>query len=226
MEFCTLDFEAYAPGTWWTLGILVMEYRTGKVIQTAEFACDRSNQSIPEETCLFWEQHPEAFQYNTKLAAGRTVSQEEERICAFVVELKKSRPEVYFVSDAPCTDVRMLEDILARHGQTAICHRTQTMFRQTICTWSFRFGVASAAKCKPGQLLSLYASYAHVRPVESELVHGMVVVDGCEISIGPRHTSLRDCFHILLNHFKVLDIVHDGSISRIAPLRVRSHKAR
>jgi hypothetical protein len=204
--FVTIDFESYNPGVWWTCAIVAMEYRSGKVKSIQQFACDRTNVDMCVDTQVFWKGHEQAFLLNQEYGKGRNVENEEKKICEYIQQLKETNPSFYLVSDSPSHDVQLIDSILRKHGHDPISKRSETKFHQTVCTWSFRLAVGHLFNVKPRSLLYTFRTHTTSRKIESELRTGFIVFEEKTYSIGPPHTPLYDCFHILLNHFKVLDI--------------------
>jgi hypothetical protein len=177
-------------------------------MENHSFAVNRSAEKIGcLETQKFWDSHPNAFQFNTRLAAAHTnVETEELRICDFVDNLKIRLPGFFLVSDSPAYDVRLLDQILLKHGRSGICMRSTTIYHPCLCTWSYQLAVAHSLGCKVKKVLQQdIARRARdrrtVRPIETFV----------RTSLDPAHTSLYDCAKILCNYFNVLDLVAEMS---------------
>ena len=208
--FVTIDFESYNTGVWWTCAIVAMEYRSGNIKSIAEFACDRSELAMCENTAGFWDKHGDAFLINHEHGKGRDVEQEEKKICAYIVHLKKTDPSFYLISDSPSHDVMLLDEILRKHGHDPISKRSDTTFHQTVCTWSFRLAVGHLLNVKPRNVIHTFRHFSARRKIESDIRSKHVVFEDRVYNIGPSHTPLCDCFNILLNHFKILDISNNN----------------
>lgn len=209
--FVTLDFESWSPGTWWTLGFLVMEYASGKIVNMEDFACDRSDMHMPNTTREFWNMHTDAYTLNIKAGHGRDVTEEELRICIFVTTLKATMPNFYLVSDSPANDIVLLDNILLRHGHTPISHRSHNVFHQPICTWSYRLAMSNMLNITPRNIVvtTKYGQLVQKRKeIDTGIKKGIVHYQNVPVQLGPPHTVMFDCFNIMLSHFKLLDIAY------------------
>jgi hypothetical protein len=208
--FVTLDFESWSPGLWWTLGFLVMEYASGKIVNMVDFACDRSTMTMSNVTRDFWNIHTDAFSQNIEAGRGRCVDEEELRICRFVTELKATRPDFYLVSDSPANDIVLLDNILLRHGYPLMSQRSPSIFRQVICTWSYRLAMSNMLCTTPQSIVTRYGHLIQKRDdIDSSVKERLVQYQNVPVQLGPPHTVMLDCFNIMLNHFKLLDIAHN-----------------
>ena len=134
-HFLVFDFECFEPGTWQSVGIVLFEYdgRTASVVEQLHTACSRS---MSPRTSQFWTKHPVAFKYNIAQGRNKQAAVEEQKICEFIRRCKQTHPTFYLVSDVPENDVAIMDRILATHGYAPMTHRSNTLYLQTICTWS------------------------------------------------------------------------------------------
>ena len=207
--FVTVDFESWNANMWWTCAFVAMEYQSGTVLDIVQFACDRSDIVLSTSTHRFWERHNIAFQINTQNGAGKSVDEEELKICGFIETLKKKNPSFYLICDSPTSDVLLLDNILQRYGYPTISQRSTNIFHQPICTWSYRLAISQLLDIQPRNIVRVWKNLIHQRPIEIEIVNNSVRFGNVVYTLGPTHTPLTDCFRILLNHFKILDIANN-----------------
>ena len=146
----------------------------------------------------FWKVHPDAYNINMEAGKNQSVYTAEIAICAFITDLKVRMPVFYLVSDSPTNDISLLDNILARHNHPSMSCRHLTMFYQPICTWSYRLAIANLVNVKPRKLITTFAHLIRSREIEKHTSNGK--------SFGPPHTVLSDCYHIMIHHFKIMDI--------------------
>ena len=194
--YLTYDFEAYDLNVWWSVAFVVAEYPSGHVLLRREFFADRSALVVQHDRfTAFWDKHPDARQYITTNSHGKIAVDQEKAIVALVAEIIAMRPHIFVVSDHPKFDENLLDDILLRHGAFPLENRQGDIYLQTLCTWSYRHCLMDVLGCS---LRRLQTHSIMTREVQRD------IDSQCSIA----HTALNDCYTILRELFKTLDLVH------------------
>ena len=53
---------------------------------------------------------------------------------------KEKYPRFFAITDNMALDIRILDNILVYHGYHPLSYRSETLYLQAICTWSYRLG--------------------------------------------------------------------------------------
>lgn len=179
----TVDVELTGGSEWAAIGMLVVQYPSGKIIGQFETACDPLDQQMSAPRKKFWERHPEARDHISSLSSGKLRQTEERRVFAFVSKWIRLYPSLFLVSDNPSFDVHILQSILRRVRPTFdITVRKHGQYYQPVCIWSMKIAL---------QMIGAYTPTKHEYIQSDTIVHIV-------------HTPLYDCMCILNRYFDLL----------------------
>jgi hypothetical protein len=196
--FLTIDFETVdGEDKWIACALMVATYPSGKIIEIFETSCQRSKEDYNERAKVFWKKNNRAHSFIEKQGMGQSVSDEEKKICENIRRIFDTYPDIYFVSDNPSVDVKIIDQILKRNGYPFTSFRGKKYF-QCICTWSFKLGIKSI----------IGNSLDRLSPIEKRPTSAY---------FGYHHTPKSDCARILNSHFEVLDSLNQFRDSFIDP---------
>jgi hypothetical protein len=199
--YISVDFEAIDENVWWSFGLIVSNYPLGNVIQKFQVGCDRSTHICEnKEINEFWKKHPAAYEANRLIGGKNTQKEAEWAIVHFIREIKK-KYNFFLISDNPAFDVKILDDILARNGEKAICFRKGD-YLQCLDTWTFRLATMQILGLKSSDLNRVHANLN--RPLRE-----MDFICQDDQTEFPRHTPVFDACQLALQYFKVKDISND-----------------
>ena len=205
--YVAIDCERFSNEPWFALAMLVVDFKSGDVLGYLD-CCVPLDLSLPSHPCRskFWGEHQEALDHSCARAVGTTRASEEVRIASFVAALRTHCPDFYLISDNPVFDVGILNTVLANHDHPTVEFRSEEVpFRQTICTWSFRLGRRRGdgkTSCRIHHLSTMLRS--RTLTLKAPGVR-------CAVRLGPPHSALYDCLHMIVGHFSVMEGVHEPS---------------
>lgn len=200
--FMTIDFESVNQnGKWFAYAIMIASYPSGEILDTKESICHRSVEDYDDVTRDFWEKHPEAYEQLMWKSSNNTPEQQEIELCKYVSNILLKYPHIYIISDNPQYDIRLLDNILERHSFSPVALRSNNLYLQCICTWSFKMGVISI----------LGKPHKHFFTKKPNISKNRRVDD----YFGPKHMPIADCAYILSQHFGVMDIVNSIQHNRL-----------
>jgi hypothetical protein len=189
--YLCVDFESTnQTGCWWAYGCMLVSYPDGDVWQSLESYCERQASDFDDDTSQFWAKHPESYQRLRHLAQGRDQDTEEKKLCAFIQNVTDTHPGIVMVSDNPQFDLRMLDNMLLKHGYP-VCGKRKDRYSRAISTLSFCHGVKSVVGNHSYNKLKLTLKSGR-RPVD--------------LHKGTLHCPLFDCAAIVANYFDAMDI--------------------
>jgi hypothetical protein len=122
------------------------------------------------------------------------------KMVAFIEKLKRNCPRFFFCSDSPAFDVRLLDAILAKHHHAPISHRNDSVYHQSLCTWSYRLALSTVLGVRTN---SIEMAASHIPKAKRE------VSDRVTKKQHPKHTALFDCYCIADRHFRMMDVASD-----------------
>jgi hypothetical protein len=188
--YITVDFECVNQhGGWCAFGILVARYPCGEVLHSSEVFCHRSSTEYDLETTKFWKQHTDAFQYIKEgWVPQRSEVESEKLLIKHVQGVFLDYGDAYFVSDNPQFDIRLLDNILQKHGHPTVAKRIEGRYLPTLCTRSFKLGVFALN----------HRSNTHKPKMGARSV---------DAKLGPFHTPIADCMRIISQHFALKDLI-------------------
>lgn len=221
-SYCVcFDVEAIDanPFKWFSIGIVAAYYPSGKIVAIKEFFVDRTEVSISDpKIATFWKNHPEAWKYN--LENGRGIHEEDAELafCRYIEDIKKKYPHFNAISDNPAFDFLIVDDILQRNQFERLSIRTVDVYHKPHCAWSYQMNLAKIFKCQRSQLFSnpfvcrlmkvdnrTYGNHHQKRQKLEYITKRPIEIASSKNEDG-KHTALHDCFFILTNYFKCLDI--------------------
>jgi hypothetical protein len=135
--FLVMDFECLHPGVWQSVGIVLFQQQGRHFVLIDQFQTACARPPSPR-TRQFWTQHPVAYAVNRAQGLHKSAAIEEVQICQFITRIKQQYPSFFLVSDAPEHDVALMNTILTTHGYDTMSHRSDTVYFQTLCTWSMK----------------------------------------------------------------------------------------
>ena len=194
--YVTIDFEAVnQKGVWLCYCIMVSEYPRGKVIEFHQGRCDRSDDEYDEITKQFWENHSDAYHIIKSQYQCLPINDANKLLCSRISDIVSKYERAYFVSDNPQFDLKILDNILTSNGYDPVSRRSENLYLQCVCTWSFQLSILSLLGFSPID-------------IDKFLIRkGLISSREIDNYFGPRHTPRSDCAKILCNHFKILDII-------------------
>lgn len=197
--YIAIDFEAIDVDKWWTFSVVVTNFPEGQIIEQFTIGVDRSEFKIKDDSIReFWLKHSDAFAVNTKIAGERSEEVAEKELVKYILELKKKYHNFFLISDNPAFDVRMLDNILSKHGEMSMSLRHGDYF-QCIDVWSYRLCAMQLLCFRSHELSRIHGTLQ--RPVR----HITRFVQ--EESGGLRHTPTYDASMLTMQYFQVKDIV-------------------
>ncbi len=223
-EYYAIDVEAYDEGVWWSIAFVKARYPDGTILSTQSFFVQREGKILAPKTEEFWANNHHAFEYNKSCAMGISESMAELDVCMYVEKLRQSNEKHFFLlSDNPVFDIGFLDAILTRRGLPPISMRSDTMYAQVLCVWTYKLTLAKQFATKSNvlfahphvrQLLTPdYMQYTSQRPVCRATKYDFDVFEEqtnrrvIEKNANIRHTAKFDCCEILTRFFQCLDLV-------------------
>lgn len=195
--YMAIDFElCNQHGKWIAYGAVVALYPSGEVVATLNGSIKVPMSDFDEATRAFWDRHPHVLEH-IFMHATADRDTHERQLAEFVDQIKNVYPDIHVIGDNVATDYRLLGNIMARWGKYPLQIRSNNVFRQCTCTWSYRRAIQNTV----GRSLNTN-SMAHIYKVICGR-HRRRPIDNQD---GPRHMPVSDCRRILSNHFKALDI--------------------
>lgn len=193
--YLCIDFEAInQQGDWWAYGCMLAHYHNGAILESIESYCDRSPEEFDAATREFWDTHPEARDRIKQKAVGLDRETEEKRLCDFIQSVFSQQSSVHVVTDNPQFDLRLLDNLLVKHGFPVIAMRAGC-YVHSVCSVSYRHGALSGIGKETWDRVSgLVKDSAYYRPVARYQ--------------GLHHCPLFDCARILASHFNTMDIIY------------------
>lgn len=187
--YVAIDLEAYPNNSTWqsfaAVAIKVPEY---VVVMECEIYCDRSTvDAVNDDNQDFWARHPQAFEHNMQRGVGINPEDAERDIVAFVKRLKRRFPHFYLVLDCPAFDVRLVDNILEKHGESTLSHRGNGVYHQAICTWTMTLTIAQMLRMPARELKDIMRRN--------------------ETDTGVIHTPLADANRILQRYFNLNNFI-------------------
>jgi len=210
-KYVVIDVEAIEPNVWLSIGILQAIYPSGAIVSMKEFFVDRTEMArhiAHEPTAAFWQTHDMALQYNLSNGHGVQEDDAEQNICRYINQLRQHNPHFFMVSDNPAFDIRILDNILAKHGHAPLSDRKRDMFAQVLCTWSFRQSLAQTVGIKSPKLFTHPNICRLLGCVGTSYVTSRAVEKAAKRKGALPHTPIRDCANTLSIYFKCLDVAH------------------
>jgi hypothetical protein len=202
--YVAIDFETIDINVWWTFGLVISTFPNGNIIQKFQVGCNRlSHVCVDKDIAAFWKRNVQAFDSNKLIGGKNTVEEAELSIVHFIKEIKE-KYDFFLISDNPTFDVKILDDILIRNDEQAICFRKNDYF-QAICTWSYRLATMQLMGFKSSELNRIHASLKHPSRQLDNFLHN----DDDEKSECSRHTPIHDACLITLQYFKLKDMVNN-----------------
>lgn len=182
--YATADFECVnKKGSWCSYGVMIAEYPSGKVLDFIVSYVKRPCELFDLSTVLFWQEHASIYDHIQNKARS-SLLEEELRLCKFIERWISQVPDLYFISDNPQLDIRLLDNILIKHGYNPVAFRGDNIYFQCICTWSFK------------QAARLIIPYLHQ---SNKIETGSLLLPW----LGPKHLPISDCARILYSHFEL-----------------------
>jgi hypothetical protein len=185
---------------WSTIGILIVKWPCGSILDSFETGCARGTNSLSRETKLFWDKYPSAYKYNIELCKNKKVYEEEKNISHFVSTWLKKHPNIYIISDNPTFDISMLQNIYQNNAiredqkdpLPSIMIRNGNYY-QPICTWSVKRTLQLMFNVNFKYIPR--ALYREVSQMANDPLHIL-------------HTPLYDCSKIVSEYFLMLDYMN------------------
>lgn len=194
--FITVKFQTVdTNGNWLCYGVMLSSYPSGRILFFEQGVCDRTENDFDTCTKDFWSQHGEALGI-IKSCPSRPAPLAEQHLSELVTSLLTLHPDVYFVSDNPGLDLRILNNIMVQYGKRPVSYRNFLTYYQCICTWSFQFAVLSVLGIRTNQIDAYLRTYSQ-KWLQREIAQ----------CLGPKNIPLSDTAGVLNRHFKVLDIL-------------------
>ena len=194
--FITVKFQTVdTNGNWLCYGLMLSSYPSGRILFFEQGVCDRSEKEFDKHTRDFWLQHAEALDI-IKSCPTRPVPLAEQQLSELVTSLLTLYPDVYFLSDNPGLDLRILNNIMVKYGKRPVSYRNLSTYYQCICTWSFQLAVLSILGIRTNQI------DAYLRPYSEKWLQREIAQH-----LGPKNIPISDTAGVLNRHFKILDIL-------------------
>mmetsp|Transcript_20776 Transcript_20776/g.29273 ORF Transcript_20776/g.29273 Transcript_20776/m.29273 type:complete len:238 (+) Transcript_20776:300-1013(+) len=161
----------------------------------------------PNPTSDFWKAYPVAYQFNCDLIRESvrrfsTSKHVEEHICKFVESLRELYPRFWLISDNPSFDIRIIDNILHRHGNASINFRSASVFLQPICSWSFKRALQMAWHRGVGKP-DVSQHLSKLRPIDSE-----EETERLQRGLAGRHTPLYDALVTVYEFWELQRLCH------------------
>jgi hypothetical protein len=193
--YLALDFESWPnPNAWCAAGFILYNATTNQIISFAEFFVDRRHEFQDEENMEFWKHNIAALTYCNFRANGQYEYDVECEIVKYVSNLKVMYPNLYLLTDTGF-DLRIINNILVKHGRTVMSHRGKGIYRQSLCTWSIKLTVQQLLGVSSSQLTNMMDRLNSRRNPDAFIC-------------GPRHTPLSDCQMVLQKYLQLRDFMH------------------
>lgn len=204
--YVAIDVEAYPnPSTWQAFGAVAITMPECRVLYHINVYCDRSDIPVYEHDAnnvAFWQKHATAFMNNRTRGMGRSASDAEHDIVNFIDTLKLNCPHFYLVADCPAFDLRIVNNILDRHGRTPLSNRGGGVFHQPICTWSTRLTLQTMIGVNSLDLKVLCASSSSTTDNNNTNQIALLAKHA-----GLPHTPLSDAFRILHRYLSIIEFM-------------------
>jgi hypothetical protein len=196
--YVAIDFEAIDTDIWWTFSAVVTNFPEGHKIEQFTIGVDRNKHEIQNTSIRdFWSKHSEAFAINKEIAGKVSEETAENNLVQYILDLKTRFQNFFLITDNPAFDVRLLDNILAKHGQKSMSIRNGEYF-QAIDTWSYRLATMQLLGFRSHELSRLHNTLQRpVRPIT------------CFVNDSNHraHTPMYDASVLTSQYFKVKDIV-------------------
>lgn len=195
----TVDFETISPTeTWFAYCVMLSKYPEGTILQCELGAYRPFGENPPNK---FWRKNQTSYQYILKHMVNcdngkKNIDDHEKNLCQTINTILQKYPHCTIISDNPSFDIKILDNLLLKHGFNVSSNRGHDIYYQCVCTWSFRISVCTLLRISNLKLYSFVKQY--VNNITRE-------VDG---NLGPKHTPKADCARILSQYFQLLDIIN------------------
>jgi hypothetical protein len=191
--FGTVDFEylhTKSPReSWFAVCVMIADYPKGSIKASKTFKVNLARNQY--ETSDFWRHHQPAYNQNISSCVTETREKNEALLADYVDDIRKQYPHIFFISDNPQMDIRLLDTILEEHQRYPISLRFledgKQIYYPTLCTWTYKLATQ--------QLIGVRYFYNYQYPRR-----------GVDLVKGTRHTPMVDCARILSCHFHALDL--------------------
>ena len=197
--YVVIDLESYPRNdVWQAFGAVAVMMPECSVVSHYTKFCDRSEiVERNDDNIAFWKNNDNSFQYNMTNGAGINVENAERDIVNYLCGLKQNFPHFYLVSDCPSFDIRLVNNMMVKHGHTALADRGSGIYHQAICTWSTRQTLQMLLGISSKELKQLITTFIK----KQEPTQLSLLANNC----GLVHTPLADAYRILSNYFDLLD---------------------
>jgi hypothetical protein len=181
-----IDVECFQPRKWKSIGIVVVTYPSGRIVDSMEIGTQHSDVS---KTCQeFWDRHPKSFEYNVALGHGTDSDAQECIMCTFLERILTVYPHAFILSDNPSLDIAVVEDIFQRKMNRSMLVRNDR-FYPVVDTWSAR--------------MTLQSVIGRMIPQNTTCTRDVTLIWNNAETID--HTPRMDAYKVVSRYFSVLD---------------------
>lgn len=174
-----VDFEQYSQDQWCTAALLALEYPNLRVLEQVEVGC-RNRAQLAPELQMFWSKFPAAKEYNDNLTTLFEDGEAERRLVEAFERVRSQSPLFMLIGDNLSFDIAHLDALLQKYGLPRSCFRPGNLYRQPVCTWSYKLG-------RPLFLKNNLKNTSTIHKVLLSLKTNY-------LQDGEKHTPLFDCF--------------------------------
>ena len=187
--YVCIDVECFQPLQWQSIGVVVVAYPSGCIIDTLEIGV--SGCEVSPLCKDFWDTHTESFAYNLALGTGKTRVNQENELCAFIEHILDVRPHAFILSDNPSLDIAIVDSIFYRQRSRSMLIRNGR-FYPAVDAWSAR----TTLQYVVGQLIT----------VDTYCTRDITIM--WRTGVTTDHTPLRDAAKVVSRYFSVLDMLN------------------